>query len=696
MKRLFFYSFLILVFLFACSKPFDPDELDDTQDDADSGQSTASVTVYLDENGLGASRAMNKAFAEMGCDYFEVVFVGNAGSGAVSVMGQWRIGERAVVKDVPRGVVYDFVNNAAPASGHGSAILLAGKSDKTLLAIGKLRDEDTNITTAVTKVTFNVASIDTGVNITPASPLNSFLTAALDTATNYTDVIPGNTQAIQEPIQDQYFTAFKLPLGHTIHADYTFKLNQGLLTDYGLLVAKAGTAEKKYPSYTTATGGNINTNSVILFDDKTVVAMTNNQTVGGAFNPAVHFTFDTAGTTGGSIFALVFEIPVYALRTDCRWYIRPGYGVLKYELDRGLGEMGGAVLIKTGEIFIPSPSVEFYIKIKTPPKKWRYRNAAVTDETNDDTYDGKTNPWGTNYTYEWDRIFRYDGIEVELRKSSDNTLITDTVNYPVNASGILNPANLSYTIGTNPPMPLYNNYPLADEFYGLIKITVEYRHYNDVLSNAESFFILVSGNYSQPSGTVLYPYNSTTQFDYANLTHMRTSGASTSCMVTVDDANGFGTAVQGLINSLRIILLTNRTSGSLPLNTIDIYEPAFNVNKGDSALIMIMSTGSDMILGRRQRSGSNGTQIQIRGDRANLSAFYFGKWPFDGLWKSPPALNGTTNNYSLNAAGHATTSLPVEYGNKMIVDGNSFGGSGGIYNVDIGPGVTNPNALYLH
>jgi len=710
MKRLFFYSFLILVFLFACSKPFDPDELDDTQDAADSGENTASVTVYLDESGLGAragaSRAMNKAFAEMGCDYFEVVFVGNAGSGAVSVMGQWRIGERAVVKDVPRGVEYDSVNDAAPASGHGSAILLAGKSDKTLLALGALSYIDNTpiatsslITTSTTKVTFSVASIVAGVKTDPASPLNSFLTAALDTATNYTSITTGNTEAFDEVIQNSYFTAFKFSTGKIIHAEYTFKLNVGDLTDYGLLVAKAGTVEKKYPSYTTPMGGNINTNSVILFDDKTVVAMTNNQTVGGAFNPAVHLTFNTAGTTGGSIFALVFEIPVYALRTDCRWYIRPGYGVLKYELDNGLGSMGGAVLIRTGDVFVPVPSISFKIRIKTVPKKWRYRWIGAPGEVNN-----PASPWypgvsgaltGYNYSDEWDRTFRYDGLEVELLRTSNNTLIElgdpDAAYFPVNASGILDPASLSYTIGTNPPMQLYNGYDLADEFYGLIKVTVEYRHINDILSNAESFYILVSGHYTQTSG-IDSPNNSTTTFDYAALTHMNTVGAvnSTACQVTVTQANGLPgglrQALEGLKNNLRIILLNN---------TIEIDEPSLNVNKGEATLFMIMSIGNNMILGRGSKGGSNGNQIIIQGNRANLSAFYFGKWPFEGLWNSPFAV-GATKEYSLNAGGRATSSFTRVFDNKMIIDGGSFGGNGGIYNVDIGPGVDVYYPLYLH
>jgi len=87
---------LILVFLAACKHPHEPDEFYDSSG-ASADKNMASVTVYLDNEGP-SNRAMGKELAQMGCDYFEVVFL----YGGTAVSGQWKIGERAAVYGVYR------------------------------------------------------------------------------------------------------------------------------------------------------------------------------------------------------------------------------------------------------------------------------------------------------------------------------------------------------------------------------------------------------------------------------------------------------------------------------------------------------------------------------------------------------------------------------------------------------------------
>jgi len=256
MKKLAFYSMLILVFLASC-RPFNPEE---PTEPAPADKEMTSVTVYLDGNGPPESRAMNKSLAEMGCDYFEVVFLYNG----TAVSGQWKIGERAMINGVYRDTPIDYSSvSDSPAAGTGSAILLAGKSDRTLMAIGKL-PAGTVIDQNTKSVTFEVAAIKTGVSETLSE--SSFLTAAVYDATgnpNYSNVSAAYTETVQEDIEHLYFLAFKLKRGISgsgtsggIKAEYTFRLDYsgttntaGLLSTYlsngGLRVSAAGTVEKK-------------------------------------------------------------------------------------------------------------------------------------------------------------------------------------------------------------------------------------------------------------------------------------------------------------------------------------------------------------------------------------------------------------------------------------------------------------------
>jgi len=698
MKKLIFYSILVLVFLAACTP--DSEETDNTQPEYPPGQEITKITVYLDGYEPPAqSRAINKDFAKMGCDYFEVIFLYNNNT----VMGQWRIGEKAGVNGVIRGVNYRNVSSAPP-SGEGSAILLAGKSDKTLMAIGRLSSGSTSITTTTTSVTFDVAAVKVGVN--PDLTVSSFLTAGMGKP-NYSTVADTNTETVYEDIESLYFLAFKLPGNvSSIQATYNFKLDASSVSfaDYNnasgnaIYVSSSGTAYKKRPSYSMEEGGNINGgNSVPILDirpETTVVNMGNNQRTSSAevpFVPKVEFTFDTRGAELGSIFALVFQIPVYVLRPECGvWYIRPGYGVLNYELDNGTGGMGGAVLIKIGDAEEPKiSSNEFYIKIIVRPDKWRYRwtgeKAGVTASTSEGSnpveeynrrfyiagFNSFTNPQVPNVT---------GGLIVEKFDKATNapvydfdyppttaplTIPTPPSGAPTGKTNVIPYNQLTFVIGGKDlPSNAPGNYDLPEEFYGLIEITVKHTNSGNI-SATDKFYILASGNYTHVKTYGGEPDYSTTAYDYANLTRLNAAvdglANDTKIVSATNDLNEYFNA-DG-VNRLQIV----RLGGSF-----DIPGVTKNTDAGQSRLYMFVSVAANdnLVLGR-SGTQSAGTQLEFNGDNSGLTAFYFGKWPFDGLRNSPAALNGTTREFKINAGGTYANpnNIVINTSRKMLVDG---------------------------
>jgi len=104
---------------------------------------------------------------------------------------------------------------------------------------------------------------------------------------------------------------------------------------------------------------------------------------------------------------------------------------------------------------------------------------------------------------------------------------------------------------------------------------------------------------------------------------------------------------------------------------------------------MFVASAPNLALGRGTYSTN---QIKVAGDRSGLHAFYFGRWPFDGLDRSPSTLNTDfsttpptykTFHFSVNAAGAANTSS-ASFLNKMISDNTAAAApnpGGGIYNV---------------
>jgi len=706
MKKLIFYSILFLVFLAACNTPFDKEN--DKQDASlpAPAQNIAKITVYLDENKPPESRAMNRDFAMMGCDYFEVVFVGNKGGTLVTRMGQWKYGDKAGVSDVYRtagGVNYNDVVPNPSTYDTGSALLLAGKSDKTVMAIGRLAAGSTMITTETKSVTFEVVAVKTGINGDP--DLSSFLTAVKSTQRNNEDnVLPQFTNIVSENIMGREFRAFKLETGESaIKAKYTFSLEPSPtrfnnIYQNGFRVAKAGIVEKKHPSYTLPGGGNINVDSDILLDQRTVVTMDNNQTPGIAFDPIVKFTFNTSvagGTVAGSIFALVFEIPVYALGyNNCLWYIRPGYGVLHYELDYVLGGMGGAVLMKTGDVPIPTISTDFIIRIKTPPNKWRYRwSSDITGGYHSPNNPSGETPAGTAPIHaEYDRVFRYTGLVVELLHASSpyDPIMTNTLA----PGGIIDNTALRFYIGKDRILPNHSsgNYVLPNEFYGIIEIIVRFTDPKSNISADDKFYILASGDHER-----------TRWFDYANPADISSRIFDVPKVNNDPTTYNFVDIKNDIANGNKNRITIVRLTGSVTMNdTIQLNLDTHNNNGNDkdklfdeATLIIFVASAQNITLGRGG-NGTTGNRIEFTGQGSSLAGLYFGKWPFDGLARSPSILNSpaappppatptyATYPFTINVVGpHSGTANPPII-NKFITDST---GNGGMFNVIVGDGM---------
>ena len=388
--------YLILVSLLFTCKMFhaDYDSVSSNyKDSSDNGlfisEDGKYATIYLDGQlpVSSGSRALSKNNAFMGHDYYEVAFF-HPNTNTIA-RAAWGLKENANVNGVYRtdsGIDYGYVNPAnALAANRGAAILFVGKkTDKTLLAVGKLTDAKdgdgistgTTINNDTVSVTFTVDALKSGVNINAVD--SSFQTASGDIG-NYTNVTPGHTDVTSLGIAGKNFPLFKLAERQTVKAHYKFDVHNGTNGNFdyyrqGIILAGKGTFMNKQPRYPIQ-NGEFQSYSVRL-DERTVIAPVNNldADIGSPFANPVEFSFDTANTIDGSVFALVFEIPVYplsALEDLGKWYMRASYDSYWLDLDDGNGGTGGAVLIGTGDVTAGGGS-GYEIKVVTPPVKWQY------------------------------------------------------------------------------------------------------------------------------------------------------------------------------------------------------------------------------------------------------------------------------------------------------------------------------------
>jgi len=650
MKKLIFSSMLILTFCFfsACSHPFSAGTSDGGNTlSSPSRKPEGFVTIYLDGSApVSASRAVNRTIAMMSADYFEVTFLYNDNGSPISARGDWKIGESAGVSGVYRTVSgVDYGNISLPGNGEGSAILFAGKSDKTLLAVGKLYGVDgaagTVITSDTKSVTFILYALEAGVADSAAN--SSFLTAAGDHQYNYQTVNASNTRILPMDIGGKNFPLFRLEHGQIVYSEYNFELHSGEFNDFsGIRIAAAGIVETRQPRYTLP-DGNIQTKSTIILDNNTVVTLTNNNT--GQFNKTVEFTLNTSTTVNGSIFSFVFSIPVYALTDGSRWFIRPGYAANQYDLDDGTSGMGGAILIGTGYIQV---SAEYYgIKVMVPPLTWLY------DDKN--------------------RSFTVDGIQVDLI----NNMTGESLN-------TITSTELIFKIGNAQIVPDFYNFP--DEYYGTVPVRVQYQYPPSVGPILEDvFYILVS---TGAGASESINFSNISASDIIHIYPAGSAGAlSTDQGGTVPDEyfmSKLGSIPNGPLTRI-IILHTDLNLRNTVLDT------------GNNAPYVFFFVAAAPNLTIKRKGGYYGTgnpaQIVRYGTNAKLNAWWFGLWPFnDNVGSSAQVLSGiqtfpytidTTTRYDDNG----TATGGPQYTIPMIVDGQAQTTST-LYNVRIDPRLT--------
>jgi len=364
-----------------------------------------SVTFYLDGTTVPetrASRTLTDDLAKIGHDYFEVVFFRRPAYTSTETLDttndtiartSWEIGQSANITGVYRTndgndystvkEIYTLVDSTLGDPELCTAILFVGrKSDKTLLAVGKISHIDDvpvtsgnpKITTTTKTVTFSVTAFTANAaynstadgTTTHYADGSSFWTAVKDTTNKglAANVSSANTAVRLMPIGGQSFPLFELLPDDTIAAKYTIGVKDTAgITGYidGIRVYDdTGSVTKREPRY--PVGGGFYNYASFTLDQITKVTLENNNVANSKFAADTQFKFETfRGTTPDklittkSIFALTFEIPVYALTRATgvnapaaeKWYIRPGFGTYRYDLDDGKQGPGGAVLLGT-------------------------------------------------------------------------------------------------------------------------------------------------------------------------------------------------------------------------------------------------------------------------------------------------------------------------------------------------------------
>jgi len=300
---------------------------------------------------------------------------------------------------------------------------------------------------------------------------------------------------------------------------------------------------------------------------------------------------------------------------------------------------------------------EFKIVVSQVPGKWRYRRSNAQN--------GGSQPSGEsgNAEAEYNRIFQIGalgglgGLEVQKFTMTNNPM------NDFSGSNIIPNGDLKFIIGGKEISP---GTALPDEFYGLIPVTVKYTDPLSFISATDEFLILASSNYA-----------STIAFDYANLTDLNAAVNNSSHPIVNSDNDFLNNLNGSAYNTIHIIRLG--TSFDIPDITL---QASPNGSTPRSRLYIFVATSNNIILGRGG-SGATGNRIGLNGDNSGLVAFYFGRWPFDGLRNSPANLNGTTRKFTVNAGGSYTAPNTNTITRKMISDATTASVDGGIYNVDL-------------
>jgi len=329
-----------------------------------------SLTLYLDEGVpvTDADRALNKDMALSGHNFFEAVFMGNNGTNVIARIS-WSRGESAAVRGIHRagtaGVTYASVDPAAVTTTAGAAILFVGRrSDKTLLAVGRLSGVDGGPLAAITpttkSVTFTIAALKAGA-LPEAS--GHVAQAASSFITDNGDI--GTVAAASTTMNTQILSATSFPMyilnpasGTTVNGSYTI-----LTTE-----TAAGTPDLQMSAILSSiiSGGAPVAEPVfpLFYESGVLKEVAEGLAKGieitptaGATTNVVEFEFElTAGEIG--INSFYFERPVIALIDapssadpiiePVKWVMRPGFGVNLTYLDNGTYSFGGAILLGIG------------------------------------------------------------------------------------------------------------------------------------------------------------------------------------------------------------------------------------------------------------------------------------------------------------------------------------------------------------
>jgi len=721
-KNIFTYIIIIVCLLgclFTC-KTYEEEEIEYEYTNVIYSPDINSVTIYLDGQ-VPVPRSLNREIALMGCDYFEVTFMYQETDTTTKVArGEWMAGRMASVSGVERGVDYGRTS-AVLTAGQGSAILFAGKSDKTLMAIGSLYMVNgaagTTINTDTKSVTFRLAAISasaatavmSGSTVTGFTP-SSFKTSAKSTATFPTDadVTGPNTDIVRSNASpynvfhtqnDKCFPLFRLECKKNVKATYTFDLyplNSNSFDAYsnGIFISTPAFGsiipglppvppnsvpaeiERKQPRYTDPNG--TFHQSILMLDEKTVVMLENNNTPNTPFEPVVKFSLYTELTVNGSVFSLVFSIPVYALREfddnnkKSRWYIRSSYGPSLYDLDDGTQGMGGAVLIGTGEYSEPD-SGDYTIRIETPPYKWRYNLLGVGGE---------------------DRVFNIDGLIVELM-STDGFKVKEIPYAELvfrigvqDISGRLPTWAVNSNSWTNPG-PSGTPYVFPNDFYGCIEISVEYYHTNKKTYYA-SFYLLIAAGvhafYDIPATQIAHIYN----WNYpGNPSYSNDGNDNNDAHAAWDTFNGgaigaFRTASSKFQHVMETNSFQESTIVIIVHNSFNITSD-YNVNTADNASRMYFIVAADennppVYIGRNRNGSSNLYSLIHNMKNPGLNAYYFGVWPF----KENTIVPVNTKSFTVNTGGayNGPTSTSDDEV-RMIRNNNATYPGSGMYNVKV-------------
>jgi hypothetical protein len=605
-------------------------------------------------------------------------------------------------KDDPQNIDYSAV--ARPGIGQGAAILFVGKkTDKTLLGIGKLTNSDgggtpTEITANTRSVTFTVAAIECGVDSNDAK--NSFFT-------NYSNlsVNPQSAATAREAvsIKGKQFPEFKLRENEITRAVYGFRLYGGEddIDDYGIILANSAEYMKKQPRYPVS-GGGFQYHSLRL-DEKTVITPENNTTRGYRFENPLEFNFDTThGTISGSVFALIFQVPVYplALGTDSgTWYIRASYDSYWLDLDGngtgGPGGSGGAVLIGTGKF---GETSNYHIVLIRVPTKWRYGPESGTNAV----------PDGYKFLVDGMLVQMQDSYDVPLRYIAYEELTFFTGGHQLSPGWSSQPPSLA---GLLPPHDNPSLYPpdvvtfdgppteVSSEFYGIAIIKVVFIDPVTFIEYEVSFPILINGG---------IPERNFTDINFNQTIHFLSNHSADGSTVNNWLNNNLFTQPGGAPGGTYLIIFDY----PVDLNSIHLEQnptPSVNANK----LIIILAGRSDVIIGR---AGTNSGQKAFQ-DFSRRAGFYLGTWPFPQFLPPIRTYNngtlgtetlGTTYNYTINAGGSHTSSATVAPPSDAVLEGDtssefffSSGHGGRLFDVEIGKSsgtnevsVLNPEWLY--